>query len=160
MPKFRVHIKFKRGFEDWHVWDEPDEDACRRRFARGELHVGRKFPVEPASIVLADAVTVEEQTIQDKDKPYAMDEHAKAAWDESRQAQWEANNKAHADQLAAGLARGDFVPVADRIALAQARRAAQIRMNPGQLKHSDAQHVTQRAVLLAPGEEPPRGSRE
>lgn len=158
MPSYRVHIKFKRGFEDWHLFDEPSVDAALARFRRGEEHLGRKFLIEPASIVLADEMTPEQQLEMDKDKPYALDELHSGMTDAQRAA-WEADNLRAADKISAELNRGAFVSEDDRLALARAKRAAQIRADPGQLTHTDAQHVNQRAVLLAPGEEPPHGAR-
>lgn len=156
MPLYRVHVKFKRGFEDWHLFDEPTVEAAAERARRFGENTGRKLIAEPASIVDASTMTMEEQEKMDEDKPYILDEHY-SQWTPEQRAAWERDNRAQADKIGQALTRGDFIPEADRIALAQAKRAAQIRANPGQLKHSDAQHVTKRAVMLAPGEEEPRG---
>lgn len=102
MTKWRCHIKY-RG---WHVWGfhkcETLEEALEL-FQRDREYKGRAW-VEPASIVDAEAMTMEEQEERDKDQPdWGKDKNTP-----EQQALFEKAALQHAESVMRGLAAAKY----------------------------------------------------
>ncbi len=128
MTKWRCHIKY-RG---WHVWgyhtcDTPEEAA--EKFQHDREYKGRAW-VEPASIVDSEAVTMDEQQEQDKDKT----DWGKDRRTPEQQAMFEKAGLEHAEQIMRRFHEADYYVSApellsiDREAVKRAQQKRWVQM--------------------------------
>jgi len=102
MTRWRCHIKY-RGWSVWgfHTCETAEEAA--EKFQRDREYKGRAW-VEPASIVDADSMTMEEQEKQDKDQP----DWGKDRKTPEQQALFEKAGLEHAEQVMRGFAEAEY----------------------------------------------------
>ncbi|MCB7129867.1 MAG: hypothetical protein J3T61_10070, partial [Candidatus Brocadiales bacterium] len=109
MTKWRCHIKY-RG---WHVWGfhtcATAEEAAEL-FQRDREYKGREW-VKPASIVDADAVTMQEQEEQDKDET----DWGKDRRTPEQQAMFENAGLVHAEQIMRRFHEADYYVSAPKL---------------------------------------------